>query len=136
MALLAVLTGVKVVADYMVVHLNADLTSLDFRFRSSMAQLHKSSRIYRSSQHLVPDHDHVWRNVSSHLWNNICFDFHYHFFVKLMSMIKFVVPLIEKFLVVISVRSLIHRIHVELDQNLLTKLEHLFYFCNRENKNS
>jgi hypothetical protein len=97
--------------------LNADLTSLDLMC-SSMAQLHKSSRIC-FSQHLHSDHHDVWRNVSSHLWNNIRFDFDfdYHFFVKLMIML---VVLVEKFLVV-SVRSLIHRIHVEWDQNLLTK---------------
>ena len=129
MALLAVLTGVKVVADYMVVHLNADLTSLDLMMCSSMAPLHKSSRICSSQQHLLPDADHG--DVSSHLWNHFDY-FHYHFFVKLV-MTMFVVALIEEFLVV-SVRSLIHRNHVEWDQNLLTKWEHLFYFWNRENE--
>ena len=130
MALQAVLTGVKVVVDYMVVHLNADLMSLDLMCCSSMALLHKNSRICRcfsQQQHLVLDHDDLRRRnfVSSRLWrNNIRFDYfhHYHFFVKLMVLIVFVVVLVEKFLaVVISVRFLIHRIHVEWDQNLLTK---------------
>ena len=95
MALQAVLTGVKVVADYMVVHLNADLTSLDLMCCSSMALLHKNSRICRcfsQQQHLVLDHDDLRRRnfVSSHLWNHFDY-YHYHFFVKLMVQIVFVV---------------------------------------------
>ena len=108
MALLAVRTGVKVVADYMVVHLNADLTSLDLMLCSSMAPLHKSSRICSSQQHHLPA-DHV--DVSSHLWNHFDY-FHYHFFVKLLMVMTMFVALVEEFLVV-SVRSLIHRNHVE-----------------------